>query len=213
MLFMALKVYHSSSSNEILSIIQRIDPNACTMTSASKGILVQRKDTKLEKMPVEFEEYVTVYLQEKGILGSWNESEWSPLMKEVKYILLQGKLYRPGCDIIVKKDLLVATPYKAKIRSFFISRVWWRDPSFLLCRLLPSFARWGWWPSRRSHWWNHRHECCVEQPYVSLELHFHSSGGNAFVQVHESDMSCTHWTTIQCCLCNGQFSTSRQNTL
>lgn len=106
-------------ANEIWSIIQRIDPNACTMTSASKGILVRRKDTKLEKMPVEFEEYVTVYLQEKGILGDWNKSEWSPLMKEVKYILLQGKLYRPGCDVIVKQDPDVATPYKARIKRFF----------------------------------------------------------------------------------------------
>jgi hypothetical protein len=71
-------------------------------------------------MSVDFEKYVREYLQKTGILGGWNENEFSPLMKEVKYVLLGGKLYKHDCNVIVDIDPEAASLYKAKIRRIII---------------------------------------------------------------------------------------------
>ena len=53
---------------ELWNCIQKLPSNACHLTSISKGILIGRKDIKLETMPCEYKKYVRWYLSEKGSL-------------------------------------------------------------------------------------------------------------------------------------------------
>lgn len=95
---------------EIWDLLQKIGPNACTRMVMLKGILIRRKDTKGQEMPADFQKYVSEYLRDKGILGDWNSHEFCPFMKEVKCVMLERKLYRPGCDVVVERDSMDAIP-------------------------------------------------------------------------------------------------------
>ena len=125
---------------EIWNLLQKMSSNPCTWTIALKGILIRRKDTKSKNMPMDFQKYVLKYLRNMEILGDSNSWEFTHFMKEVKYVMLEGKLYRPDCDVVVERHSMDATPYQANVKRFF-NHVWWRNLSFFLCNLLFAFAR------------------------------------------------------------------------
>ena len=70
-------------------------------------------------MPMNFQKYVLEYLRNMRILGDSNSHEFTPFMKEVKYVMLEGKLYKPDYDVIVERDSMDGTPYKANVKRFF----------------------------------------------------------------------------------------------
>lgn len=115
----AIQVPSIQKAIEIWDCSKKIPSNACHSICISKGILIGRKDTKLEIMPCEYEKYVKCYLTKKGILGDLNNHEWHSQMKEVKSIFFSGNLYKCGCTVVVKRDSSSATDYKAKIKKFF----------------------------------------------------------------------------------------------